>query len=158
TPKERLGLAFGVHRALDTTGAMLGPLLAFGLLALRPGHFDVIFVISFCIALVGFAILTLFVKNQREAAPSSPDERVSLRPAARLLSRRRFGLLVVLGSLLSLVTISDGFVYLCLQRRVDFDFRFLPLLYVGTAIVYMVLAVPFGRLADRLGRGRVFVA
>ena len=30
TPERQLGAAFGVHRALDTTGAMIGPLLAFG--------------------------------------------------------------------------------------------------------------------------------
>src|SRR5262249_16056464 len=40
TPPEQLGMAFGVHRALDTMGAMIGPLLAFGLLALAPGAFD----------------------------------------------------------------------------------------------------------------------
>src|SRR5580765_7784821 len=34
--REELATAFGVHRALDTTGAMIGPLLAFGLLALTP--------------------------------------------------------------------------------------------------------------------------
>ena len=52
---------------------------------------------------------------------------------------------------------SDGFLYLGLQRQLDFDVRFLPLLYMGTAFVYMVLALPVGRLADRVGRGRVFV-
>src|SRR5919201_902724 len=68
---KALGAAFGVHRAMDTAGAMIGPLLAFGLLA---------------------------------AAPS-----------------------------------------------------YLPLLFVGTALVFMVLAVPMGKLADRVGRGKVFV-
>ncbi len=52
-PPETLGLSFGVHRALDTTGAMLGPLLAFGLLAVAPLAFDSIFLVSFCIAVVG---------------------------------------------------------------------------------------------------------
>jgi MFS family permease len=52
---------------------------------------------------------------------------------------------------------SDGFLYLGLQRQLDFDAKFLPLLYMGTALVYMLLAIPVGRLADRVGRGRVFV-
>ena len=48
TPKEHLGVAFGVHRALDTAGAVLGPLIAFGLLLLAPQGFDSIFIVSFC--------------------------------------------------------------------------------------------------------------
>src|SRR5262249_55001747 len=41
--------------------------------------------------------------------------------------------------------------------RVDFPPTFLPLLYVLTSVVYLVLAIPAGRLADRVGRGRVLV-
>ena len=63
TPTEDLGMAFGVHRALDTAGAVLGPLIAFGLL-LRPQGFDSIFIVSFCFALIGLAVLVLFVPNR----------------------------------------------------------------------------------------------
>jgi len=45
-----------------------------------------------------------------------------------------------------------------LQHRLGFETRFLPLLYVGTSIVYMLLAVPVGKLADRFGRFKIFVA
>jgi MFS family permease len=162
TPKEQLGTAFGVHRALDTTGAMIGPLLAFGMLALAPEAFHSLFLVSFLIALVGFAILTLFVRNPQapDAAASTgvPERKVSLRAALGLVGGRRFRTLLLVGSGLGLATMSDGFVYLGLQRRLDFETRMLPLLYVGTALVYMVLAVPFGKLADRVGRGKVFVA
>ncbi|MDQ3003824.1 MAG: MFS transporter, partial [Chloroflexota bacterium] len=44
------------------------------------------------------------------------------------------------------------------QRRFDFSLSLFPLLYVGTALVYMVFAIPMGRLADRLGRRYVFLA
>ena len=60
-------------------------------------------------------------------------------------------------SLIALFTISDGFVYLALQQTVDFDTGFFPLLYVVTALVFMLLAVPVGALGDRVGRGRVFL-
>ena len=156
--RERLATAFSVHRALDTTGAMLGPLLAFALLALAPGSYDAIFVISFCFALVGFAILVLFVQNRTAAPGEEPSvEHVSLRAATALLRDRRLLTLVVIAGGFGLVTISDGFLYLGLQRRLDLDPRSLPLLFVGTALAYMILAVPTGWLADRVGRGRVFV-
>jgi MFS family permease len=155
TPRDRLATAFGVHRALDTMGALIGPLLAFGILALAPLAFDTIFVVSFCIALIGLGIIVLFVENRPRVVDES--ERLSARAAAALLKGARFRMLVLVGSLLGLVTISDGFVFLVLQRHADLELGFFPLLYVGTALAYMVLAVPAGRLADRFGRVRVFV-
>lgn len=59
--------------------------------------------------------------------------------------------------ILGLLTIGDGFVYLVLQSRSDFATQWFPLLYVGTNVAFLVLAVPLGRLADRVGRARVFV-
>ncbi len=154
--REHLATAFGVHRSLDTAGAMLGPLIAFSLLTLAPGEFDAIFVVSFCAALVGLALLTLFVENR--PVPVHEDSPVSLAAAARLLGNRRFGMLVAVAGALSLATISDGFLFVALQRRLDFEPRLLPLLFVGTALAYMLLAIPVGRIADRFGRGRTFVA
>ena len=160
TPREELGTAFGVHRALDTTGAMIGPLVAFGMLAIAPGRFDAIFVVSFFIALIGLGILTLFVKNHRDERAAEDDTKppVSLRSAAGLLKSRNFSLLIGIGCALGFATISDGFIYVGLQHRLGFETRFLPLLYVGTSIVYMLLAVPVGKLADRFGRLRIFAS
>jgi MFS family permease len=156
TPSEELATAFGVHRALDTVGAMLGPLLAFSLLALRPGHFKPIFVVSFCVAVVGLSLLVLFVENQRPAVRTAAES-ASLRSAGRLLAQPAFRSLVVVGAALGLATMSDGFLYLRLQQQIDFDPSYLPLLYVGTAAIFMLLAVPAGRMADRVGRARVFI-
>ncbi len=154
--RGELATAFGVHRALDTGGALLGPLVAFGLLALVPGAFDAVFVASFCAAVVGLSLLALFVENPApDATMVAP--RVSLRAAIGLLGTPRFRALVVAGAALSLATIGDGLLYLGLQRRLSFGVGFFPLLYVGTALVYLLLAVPAGRLADRIGRERVFV-
>ncbi|MCY4075194.1 MAG: MFS transporter, partial [Acidobacteria bacterium] len=49
---DGLATAFGVHRALDSAGAMLGPLVALAILAALPNAFDVVFVTSFSAALV----------------------------------------------------------------------------------------------------------
>ncbi len=154
--REQLGQAFGVHRAMDTAGAVIGPLVAVGLLQLAPGRYDAIFVVSFAFAVVGFAVLALLVDTPPAAKDPAAD-RVTLRAALGLLRDRRFRVLVICGGALGLVTLSDGFIYLGIQRRLDFAPPLLPLLYVGTAVVYMSLAIPVGRLADRLGRGRVFV-
>ena len=153
-PAERLGVAFGVHRALDTAGAMLGPLAAFGILALAPDSFDAVFVVSFAAAVLGVAMIVLFVQPDRRG---HEVPRLTLADAVSLVSLPRFRVLVVAGTVLALATISDAFVYLRLQHALSFDPRYFPLLYVATASVYMLLAVPLGRLADRIGRGRTFV-
>ncbi len=156
-PNERLGAAFGVHRALDTAGAMLGPLAAFGILAFAPDSFDAVFVSSFAFALIGVAIIVLLVRPDRR--PSGKDDpKITFRAAVALIRQPRYRGLAIAGTILALTTISDAFVYLRLQETLDFDYRYLPLLYVATASSFMVLAMPFGRLADRFGRGRVFVA
>ena len=59
--------------------------------------------------------------------------------------------------MLGLFTIGDGFLYLELTQRDSLATKYFPLLYVGTNVAYLVLAIPFGRLADRIGRARVFL-
>ena len=153
-PKERLGIAFGVHRALDTVGAMLGPLAAFVILSTSDDAFNSVFVASFAAALVGLLVIVLLVEPDRR---HKPERRFTTRDAVALVRLPRFRALTLAGTGLAVATISDAFVYVQLQQALDFDFRYLPLFYVATASVFMLLAMPFGALADRVGRGRIFV-
>ena len=152
-----LASAFGVHRALDTAGAMLGPLVAFGVLSVAPNAFDAVFVASFGAAIVGLGVLVLFVENRPLAQEVASGSAETARAALRLFAGPRFRALTLAGTLLGLVTVSDGFLYLILQRRLSFGVGFFPLLYVGTALSYFLFSVPAGRLADRVGRAPVFV-
>lgn len=158
TPRRDLGAAFGVHRALDTTGAMLGPLVAFGLLAIAPLAFTSLFVVSFMVAVVGVAILILFVQPRDRARDAvAPERPASLRGALGLLRLRRYRALLLAGGALSLATASDAFIFLVLQEKLDLRLSLFPLLFVGSAATFMLLAAPAGRLADRVGRGRVLL-
>jgi MFS family permease len=158
-----LGRSFGVHRALDTVGAMLGPLAAFVLLAKLPGQYNTVFLVSFSIALIGLGILILFVENRRNREPivdepAAPKEHVTFRAALGLFRIARFRVIALVGSGLGLLTISDAFLYLVIQRQTHLDVKWFPLLFLGTAMAYLGFAVPIGRIADRVGRGRVFLA
>jgi MFS family permease len=157
-PSERLGTAFGVHRAMDTAGAMLGPLVAAGLLFLAPGSYDAVFIVSFCFAIVGVAVIVLLVEAPAPAAPTADAPAVTSRVVGQLLARTDFRALVLISSALALTTLSDSFIFLTLQRKLDLSLSLFPLLYVGMALVYMVLAIPIGRLADRMGRRQIFLA
>ena len=183
---DGLATAFGVHRALDSAGAMLGPLVALAILGALPNAFDVVFVASFSVALVGLGVLLLFVTNAERAPAPTPatagvtplaagrgralsGERVAgpLAPSGRGATRGLIaGILRVPGllrlttaaTMLGAATVSDGFLYLLLQREAGFSPGLFPLLYVGTSACYLALAVPAGGLADRIGRQRAFLA
>jgi MFS family permease len=84
-------------------------------------------------------------------------ETVTLRTTLALVRIPGFKRLLIAGSLLAAVTMSDAFVYLTLQRRLDFDPVLVPLLFFGSAFAYMALAIPAGRIADQVGRVRMFL-
>ncbi|WP_328332895.1 MULTISPECIES: MFS transporter [unclassified Streptomyces] len=149
-----LGRSFGIHRALDTTGAFLGPLVAFGLLLADPDRYDTVFVASFCIAAFAVVVLALTVRDRRETLAG--PQGATVRAALRLLLLPRFRRVCIGAALLGTVALSDSFVYLLLQERLDIAVEYFPLLPLGTTATYLLLAVPFGQLADRLGRLRVF--
>ncbi|MEY2516252.1 MAG: hypothetical protein QOJ89_3610 [bacterium] len=152
TPREDLGAAFGVHRALDTTGAMLGPLLAFGILALAANAYTSVFLVSFCVAMVGVGIVVLLVPD-----PEAKTEAPRLGDAVVVVRVPRFHALLIAAGALSLATASDAFVLLVLQQKLGLSLGLFPLLFVGMTSVYMLLAAPFGRIADRVGRARVLL-
>lgn len=183
TPENR-GRAFGVHRAMDTAGALLGPLAAFLILRATVDGYDAVFTVSFCVAVVGVLVLVLFVPGSSSTAAPRTEKAVrervvgkkavgeravgekpvgekavrpTLRAAFALLARRDLRRITVCALLLGLATVSDSFVYLLLQRRLGVPDRWFALLPLGTAAAFLLLAVPLGRLADRVGRWRVFL-
>ncbi|MEU3985725.1 MFS transporter [Streptomyces sp. NPDC026672] len=183
TPETR-GRAFGVHRAMDTAGALLGPLAAFLILRATVDGYDAVFTVSFCVAVVGVLVLVLFVpggatavrrpagrgpgvrRMPLEQQPQQPQQplgqnadpsRPTLRAALGLLRRRPIRRITVCALLLGLATVSDSFVYLLLQHRLGVPDHWFALLPLGTAAGFLLLAVPLGRLADRVGRWRVFL-
>ncbi|KPI31873.1 major facilitator superfamily MFS_1 [Actinobacteria bacterium OV450] len=178
TPAGLQGRAFGVHRAMDTTGALLGPLAAFFILNAAVGGYDAVFGVSACIAVLGVVVLVLFVPSGAALGPTGPEsgpvkaaavkpdagkphavkpEAVNVREALALLRLPRLRALAVCAVLLGLTTVSDAFLYLLLQDRSGIREQWFPLLPLGTAAVFLLLAVPAGALADRIGRRTVFL-
>lgn len=156
---EAQGRAFGVHRALDTVGAFTGPLIAFVILSAVATAYDAVFVVSFCVGMVGLLMLLLFVQDRPTAVgPAKANASASWRAGLGLLRDAPFRRLCGCAALLGLATVSDAFVYLVLQRKLDIAAHWFPLLPLGTTGTYLLLAIPAGHLADRWGRRRVFVA
>ncbi|GAA3020870.1 MFS transporter [Actinokineospora globicatena] len=156
TPKEKLGESFGVHRTMDTIGALLGPLATFALLTWVTTRPNPIFMISFCFAALGVIVLIFFVRQPR--LERVPGKVVTLRATADLLRNKGMRRTTIAAGLLGLATISDAFVFVVLQKVSGVSPTWLALMPVGTALTFLLAATPLGRLADRLGRWRVFFA
>lgn len=145
-----LGRAFGLHRAMDTFGAALGPLLGWWLLshwsALGAEGYRRVFLVSGIPALLSVLVLVLFVK----AAPSAPRVARTFAQQAGALGPafRRF--LVVDGAF-QLGNSSMAFVLLRTQAA-GWSAGEVSLVYLGYNLAYALLALPFGRLSDRVGR------
>lgn len=184
-PPGRLMEAFGLHRAFDTGGALLGPLLAVVLLGVAPGSYSTLFTAAFLLAVVGLAILALFVENRRPAEDAPPPAVVPpavavvpvvlgvlgvlgvasaggaprrlWTPLARLWANRALRRLLAATALLSLPAVSDSLLFLALRHQAGMDVRLFPSLFVVESLCYLLFAVPMGRLADRVGAGRVLL-
>ncbi|MGY4858304.1 MFS transporter [Cryobacterium sp. AP23] len=155
-----LGRSFGVHRMLDTIGAAIGPLLAFLILLLIPTGYGTVFVLSAACALLGVLMLGVLVPGRirRPGTDVAESGGVARSPFRwRSLAAPELRKVLIVAGVFGLCTVGDGFIYLVLQSNTDFAAAWFPLLYVGTNAVFLALAVPLGRLADRYGRGRMFV-
>jgi MFS family permease len=171
-PKEMRGRAFGLHRSMDTIGAVIGPL--FGYLFLRRfspdylrQHTDLLrwlYALAFIPALLGVITLAVFVGEKRKpsAAENSADQAAepdtgcakrvpswsSLSPAYR-----RYLLLI---GLFSIGNSSDTFLILRAQGM-GLDVTQTLLLYALYNVVEALLAYPAGYLSDRIGRKSLLV-
>jgi MFS family permease len=158
---DHLARSFGLHRMLDSIGAATGPLLAFLVLLLIPNGFSTVFIVSLAFSVLGVAALVLMVPG-RGQSPVAPTREV--RPGFRwsqlrwaTLKKQGLARLLVTAGLLGILTIGDGFIYLILQDKGSFAVQWFPLLYVGTNVVFLLFAIPLGKLADRWGRIPVFL-
>src|SRR6058998_2372533 len=156
TPAETRGKAFGFHRAMDTTGAVLGPILTLVLLAaLLPSMglgstYRLIILIAAVPAAVSFACVFL-VREPSRVASRTPRFRASLRSIPRSLT-----LFIGIASVFSFADFSFAFLLL---RVMDVGWTTVVaiLLYILFNIVYAAHAFPAGILSDHVGRRPVIL-
>jgi MFS family permease len=143
TRPEQQGLAFGLHRSMDTLGAVLGPLVA---LALIQAHVSLrwIFAIAVVPGLLSVLAIVLFVREHREQ-PRRRAFRLSLpaSPAFRWL---------LAGSLLFAIGNSSDMFILLKAKDVGMGTSAVILLYVLYNVVYSAGSLPLGGLSDRVGQ------
>jgi MFS family permease len=151
SPPHLLGSSFCYHRAMDTAGAVLGPLAAVALLQL--GHVSLRTVLWF-VVLPG--TLTLFLLGAVREVPPAEREETAPRGRVRDLPRP-FWLGLTVWVVFSLGNSADAFLLLR-ARDIGLATALAVLAYAVYNLVYAALSWPLGALSDRLPRPRVLAA
>lgn len=162
---ELRGSAFGWHRAMDTMGAVIGPLLALGLLAAFNHDLRKVIGLSAVPGLIG-ALLVLTVADPRRRAKTAAAENPEPPSQAPGVSRERLRWSAIphdfklyLAAWLPFVLVNSSDVFLILRaRQLGFSATGIVLVYVLYNVVYAAASVPLGHLSDRFGRRHLLVA
>jgi MFS family permease len=151
TTPERLGTAFGFHRAMDTAGAVVGPALALLLLALWPSDYRAVFWWSVVPGTVAVLLIVFFIAADRRPPSSGPPFTMSLHGFGP-----GFLIFLLAIGLFSLGNSSNAFLILKAEQ-VGMTGGGISASYLAFNAVYAVLSMPAGLVADRLGRRRVVI-
>jgi MFS family permease len=155
TPATK-GRVFGFHRGMDTTGAVLGPLLALVFLYFHPGQYRILFFLAFIPGIASVTIIFLLKEKKQPPAPTAKGNFFSYfsywktaTPAYRQLVT---GLVFF-----ALANSSDVFLLLKTKAITGSDTATIGA-YIFYNLVYAASAYPAGKLADKLGLQKVFLA
>lgn len=151
--KANRGYSFGVHKALDKTGAILGPLVAYGLLCwLGEGAstFQILFWVALVPAIFSIAVLSM-IKDQ----PGTPHPRENIAETWKILSPQ-FKRYLITASIFSLAYFSFGFLLLR-AHSVGFTVKDIVLLYALFNVSFVAAAPLLGKLGDRIGRAQIIM-
>lgn len=144
------GRSFGFHKAMDNSGAILGPLLAAGILLLFPKQYRVVFIVAFLPAVIGLIALIRFVRESGEARAKN-TEAFKLRD----FPLKYYALL----GIVVFFTLGNSTDALLLIKAGDIGVQvaLIPIVYMITSVVSVLAAVPIGILSDKIGRERLII-
>jgi MFS family permease len=149
TPETK-GRVFGLHRAMDTLGAVLGPSLAIAYLWLRPGDYAPLFLLAFGPGVVAI-LLTSLLRDAR-AVPKESTKPVSPLAFVRYWRTSPAAYRRLASGLLLFALFNSSDVFLLMQaRNAGLDDAGTIGAYVFYNLVYALVSFPLGALADRVG-------
>jgi len=144
------GKCFGFHKAMDNSGAIVGPLLAFAVLAVFPGDYRKVFQLSAVPGLLGVLAIVFFIREAKKIKAELPGK-----IAFKDFPIRYYMFLIIV----FIFTLGNSTDALLLVKANDIGIKalFIPLVYLIFNSVSVIFAVPAGILSDRFGRERLII-
>lgn len=156
TPETK-GTVFGFHRAMDTLGAVLGPLSALIYLAYNPNNYKTLFYIAFVPGVIAIAF-TFFIKENREL-------RIEQKTKTRFLDFIKYWkespppYRKLVGGLLVFTLFNSSDVFLLLKiKEAGFNDSTVIGVYIFYNLIYSLFSYPLGVLADKIRMKRIFIS
>ncbi len=160
--KGQRGKGFGLHRAMDTSGAVLGLVIAAviiyviqgGGLQLHLNTYHWLVLIGVVPAVLAVIILLAFVRERKKSAAEAANMGISGAAGTTVQFSGRFRLFLLIMGIFTLGNSSDFFVILRAQDMGN-SVLYITLMLVLFNVTYAAISMPAGVLSDRLGRKRV---
>ena len=145
------GRSFGFHRAFDTLGAAVGPLIALLAIHFLDNNFRLIFFLAFIPACIGILLLLFFVKERKKEANLSPALNLSWRNLDP-----SFKIFLLISFVFALGNSSDAFLILRAQN-LGLSVILVVALYVLFNFTYAIFSMPAGIISDKVGPKKVLL-
>jgi MFS family permease len=155
TPPEARGAAFGLRQALDTAGALVGPLVAIGLMYAFADNVRAVFWVAVVPAVVAVAALAFSVEEPQHSATENKRPTIPRWIDMRALGRP-FWMAVVIGTLITLARFSEAFL-IVRANDAGLALAWTPLALAVMNLTFVASAYPAGRLSDRIGRVKLLL-
>jgi len=146
------GKTFGFHRALDTLGAVVGPLLALVAIKALDNNIRLIFFLSFIPAFIGVLLLLFFVKEKGRKQKYSSDFQFHWRDIDP-----SFKVFLLISFIFALGNSSNAFLILRAQN-LGLSVTMVILVYVLYNFVYAIFSIPAGIISDKIGPKKLLLA
>ena len=149
-PKNETGKNFGFHKAMDNSGAILGPLIAFLLLSFFPLNYTNIFLFATIPAILGVVTIAIFIKEAKlDKNDNQPKFHLKQLP-------KKFYLFLIIIFVFTLGNSADALL-LVKTTETGIDKAYIPFVYMIFNIVSVILAIPIGKLSDKIGREKLII-
>jgi MFS family permease len=157
TPETK-GQVFGLHRAMDTLGAVIGPAFALLYLYLFPGNYKVLFFIAFIPGVIAITF-TFFIKDKKQEAKKIELKSASFFSFATYWKESAPAYKKLVVGLLAFTLINSSDVFLLLKvKEAGLDDTSVIGVYIFYNLIYALAAYPLGTLSDRIGFKKTLVS
>jgi MFS family permease len=144
------GKSFGLQKAMDNSGAIAGPLIAFALLSFFPNNYQLIFLLA---GIPSFMAIFVIIFGIKEAKKNKEN----------LFKKfhfndfpKKYYLFLIIIFIFTLGNSTDALL-LVKANEVGVKVAFIPLVYLVTSIVSVLLAIPIGVLSDKIGKEKILI-